>query len=86
MQTKFINIGFGSVISADKIVAIMNPESAPMKRMMRQAKDEGRFWDATFGRRTRAVIITESNHIISSGIQVETLVNRLSDKQKATGD
>lgn len=85
-MNKFINIGFGSVVSADKIVGIMNPESAPMKRMIRQAKEEGRFWDGTFGRRTRAVIITESNHVISSGIQVETLVNRLSEKHKNTGD
>lgn len=77
----FINIGFGSVVAAEKIVGIMNPDSAPMKRMIHQAKDEGRYWDATFGRRTRALIITTSNHIISSGIQVETLLGRLEAKE-----
>lgn len=77
----FINIGFGSVVATDKIIGIMNPDSAPMKRMIHQAKEEGRFWDATFGRRTRALIILSSDHVISSGIQVETLLGRLEAKE-----
>jgi len=77
----FINIGFGSVVATEKIVGIMNPESAPMKRMIHQAKDEGRYWDATFGRRTRALILMNSNHIISSAIQAETLLNRLEQEK-----
>jgi len=77
----FINIRFGSVVATEKIVGIMNPESAPMKRMIHQAKDEGRYWDATFGRRTRALILMNSNHIISSAIQAETLLNRLEQEK-----
>ena len=75
----FINIGFGSVVATNKIVSIMNPDSAPLKRMIHQAKDEGRYWDATFGRRTRALILTESDHLIASSIQVETLLGRLGE-------
>ena len=74
---KFINIGFGNMVSADRIVSIVSPESAPIKRLIQDAKDLGRVIDVSCGRRTRAVIITDSEHIILSAIQSETIANRL---------
>lgn len=74
---KLINIGFGNIVSADKIVAIVSPDSAPIKRMVQEAKDSKTAVDATCGRRTRAVIIMESDHIILSAIQPETVAGRL---------
>ena len=74
---KLINIGFGDIVSADKIVAIVSPDSAPIKRMVQEAKDSKTAVDATCGRRTRAVIIMESDHIILSAIQPETVAGRL---------
>ena len=76
MSVKFVNIGFGNVVASDKVVSIVSPESAPIKRIIHNAKETNMLIDATFGRRTRAVIITNSGHIIISGIQVETIVNR----------
>ena len=74
---KFINIGFGNMVAADRIVTIVSPESAPIKRLMQDAKAEGRVIDVSCGRRTRAVIITDSGHVIFSAIQSETVANRL---------
>ncbi len=74
---KLINIGFGNTVSANKIVAIVSPESAPIKRMVQEAKDNGTAIDATFGRKTRAVIIMDSDHIILSAVQAETIAGRL---------
>lgn len=74
---KFINIGFGNMVAADRMVAIVSPESAPIKRLIQDAKDNGRVIDVSCGRRTRAVIITDSEHIILSAIQSETIANRL---------
>lgn len=74
---KFINVGFGNMVAADRIVTIVSPESAPIKRLMQDAKAEGRVIDASCGRRTRAVIITDSGHVIFSAIQSETVANRL---------
>jgi len=71
-----INIGFGNVISGDRVIAIVNPESAPLKRLKEEARDEGKLIDATYGRKTRAIIITDSNHIILSAIQPETIAQR----------
>lgn len=71
-----INIGFGNVISGDRVIAIVNLESAPLKRLKEEAKDEGKLIDATYGRKTRAIIITDSNHIILSAIQPETIAQR----------
>lgn len=76
---KFINIGFSNMVSANRIVAIANPDSAPIKRLVQDAKDDNRIIDVSCGRRTRAVIITDSEHIILSAIQPETISNRLSD-------
>lgn len=71
-----INIGFGNVIAGDRVIAIVNPESAPLKRMKEEAKNEGKLIDATYGRKTRAILITDSNHIILSAIQPETIAQR----------
>ena len=74
---KLINIGFGNMVSARKLVAIVSPESAPIKRIIQDARDRGSLIDATYGRRTRAVIITDSDHVILSAVQPETVANRL---------
>lgn len=74
---KFINIGFGNMVAADRIITIVSPDSAPVKRLIQDAKDAGRVIDVSCGRRTRAVIITDSEHVILSAIQSETIANRL---------
>ncbi|MBZ4661633.1 MAG: hypothetical protein JG779_787 [Thermotoga sp.] len=71
-----INIGFGNVVAGDRVIAIVNPESSPLKRMKDEAKLEGKLIDATYGRKTRSIIITDSNHIILSAIQPETITQR----------
>ena len=83
---KFINIGFGNMVSAGRIVAIASPDSEPVKRLVRDAKEEGRVIDVSCGRRTRAVIITDSEHVILSAIQTETITNRLSSDDDADDD
>ena len=80
---QLVNIGFGNIIAANKIVAIVSPESAPIKRIIQEARDRGMLIDATYGRRTRAVIITDSDHIILSAVQPETVAHRLSNKDDA---
>ena len=77
---KFINIGFGNMVSAGRIVAIASPDSAPIKRLVQDAKDENRVIDVSCGRRTRAVIVTDSDHVILSAIQTETITNRLTEE------
>ncbi|MDH7479356.1 MAG: DUF370 domain-containing protein [Syntrophomonadaceae bacterium] len=81
MEIKLINIGFGNIVSANRIVAIVSPESAPIKRIIQEARERGMLVDATYGRRTRAVIITDSDHVILSAVQPETVANRLSVKE-----
>ena len=78
---KLINIGFGNMISAERLVAIVSPESAPIKRMVQDAKERGTLIDATHGRRTRAVIITDSDHIVLTYLQAETVANRISEEE-----
>lgn len=78
---KLINIGFGNIVSADRLVAMVSPESAPIKRIIQEARDKGMLIDATYGRRTRSVIVTDSEHVILSAVQTETLANRLNDKE-----
>ena len=70
MDIKLINIGFGNIVSASRIIAIVSPESAPIKRIIQEARDAQRLIDATYGRRTRAVVITDSDHVILSAVQV----------------
>ena len=83
---KLINIGFGNMVSANRLVAIVSPESAPIKRIIQEAKERGMCIDATYGRRTRAVIITDSGHAILSAIQPETVANRLYDRSEVQDD
>jgi regulator of extracellular matrix RemA (YlzA/DUF370 family) len=80
---KLINIGFGNMVSVGRLIAIVSPESAPIKRIIQEAKDRGILIDATYGRRTRAVIIMDSDHIILSAIQPETVANRLISRDVA---
>lgn len=75
---KLINIGFGNMVSASRIVAIVSPESAPIKRVIQKAKEKDMLIDATYGRRSRAVLIIDSEHVILSPLQPETVANRLS--------
>lgn len=75
--SKLINIGFGNMVLSNRIIAIVSPESAPIKRLIQDARDKGILVDATYGRRTRAVIITDSEHIILSSLQPETVANRM---------
>ena len=76
---KLINIGFGNMVNASRMVAIVSPESAPIKRIIQECKEKGTLIDATHGRRTRAVIITDSDHVILTYLQSETVANRLND-------
>jgi len=77
---KLINIGFGNMVSASRLIAIVSPESAPIKRIIQEARDRCTLIDATYGRRTRAVIITDSEHVILSALQPETIGNRFYNK------
>lgn len=79
---KLINIGFGNMVSANRLVAIVSPESAPIKRIVQDARENGSLIDATYGRRTRAVIVTDSDHIILSAVQPETVANRIVDYEE----
>ena len=78
---KLINIGFGNMVSANRLVAIVSPESAPIKRIVQDAKERGTLIDATYGRRTRAVLIMDSDHIVLSALQTETVAGRLGGKE-----
>ena len=80
---QLINIGFGNIVSANRIISIVSPESAPIKRIIQEARDRGMLIDSTYGRRTRAVIITDSDHVILSAVQPETIAHRLSTKEEA---
>ena len=77
MDIKLINIGFGNIVSANRVVAIVSPESAPIKRIIQEARDGGRLIDATYGRRTRAVVVMDSDHVILSAVQPETVAHRV---------
>ena len=84
MDIKLINIGFGNIVSANRIISVVSPESAPIKRIIQEAREAGMLIDATYGRRTRAVIICDSQHVILSAVQPETVANRLSTKESNT--
>ena len=79
MDIKLINIGFGNIVSANRIIAIVSPESAPIKRIIQEARDAQLLIDATYGRRTRAVVVTDSDHVILSAVQPETVAHRIVD-------
>ncbi len=76
---KFINVGYGNMVATERIVTLTSPESAPIKRMIQDARDAGRVIDVSCGRKTRAVIITDSDHIILSALQAETIASRLEE-------
>lgn len=78
MSTKLINIGFGNIASANRIISVVSPDSAPIRRMIQEAREKSLLIDATYGRKTRAVIITDSKHIILTPVQPETIANRFS--------
>ena len=79
MSGKLINIGFGNTIVSERIVAIVSPASAPMKRLKDEAREGGRLVDATQGRRTRSIVMTDSNHVILSAVQADTMAQRFND-------
>lgn len=84
---QLINIGFGNMVSSARLIAIVSPESAPIKRIVQDAREQGRLIDATYGRRTRAVIMMDSDHVILSAIQPETVAARLdSEEEDGEGD
>ena len=84
MEMKFINIGFGNVVSAHRLISIVALESAPIKRIVQEAREAGRLIDATYGRRTRSVLIADSDHVILSAVQPETIVGRIAGKEDAS--
>ena len=84
MDMKFINIGFGNVVSAHRVVSIVAPESAPIKRIVQETRDAGNLIDATYGRRTRSVLVMDSGHVILSAVQPETIVGRITGKDDAS--
>lgn len=83
---KLINIGFGNMVSASRLVAIVGPDSAPIKRMVQEARDRRGLVDATYGRKTRAVLVMDSDHVVLSGIPPEVIAGRMNGKDLADPD
>lgn len=83
---KLVNIGFGNLVSADKVVAVVSPDSAPIKRMVQEAKEHGVLIDATFGRRTKAVLIMDSDNVVLSAISPETVAGRFNDREEPAAE
>ncbi|MBR4099270.1 MAG: DUF370 domain-containing protein [Clostridium sp.] len=81
---KLINIGFGNMISASRLIAVVSPDSAPIKRMVQEGRERGVLIDATYGRRTRAVLIMDNDHLVLSALQPETVANRLNGDSRAS--
>jgi regulator of extracellular matrix RemA (YlzA/DUF370 family) len=86
LSIQLINIGFGNIVSANRIISIVSPESAPIKRIIQDARDRNMLIDATYGRRTRAVIVADSDHVILSAVQPETVAQRLTVKDENSED
>ena len=80
-MVKLINIGFGNLVSASRLIAIVSPESAPIKRMIQEARDRGVLIDATYGRRTRSVLIMDNDHLVLSALQPDTVASRLESRE-----
>ncbi len=80
---KLISIGFGNMINANRLITIVSPESAPIKRIIQEAKEKGLLIDATYGRRTRAVVIMDSDHVVLSAVQPETIAGRLNNEEES---
>lgn len=83
---RLVNIGFGNMISANRLISIVSPESAPIKRVIREAEDKRMLINATYGRRTRAVIIMDSGHVVLSSLQPETVANRLNETEESVDE
>ncbi len=83
---RLLNIGFGNMVSSDRLIAIVSPDSAPIKRMIQESREKGLLIDGTYGRRTRAVILMDSDHVVLSAIQPETIANRLNSKDTVTSE
>ena len=83
---KLVNIGFGNLVSADKVVAVVSPDSAPINRMVQEAKEQGVLIDATFGRRTKAVLIMDSDNVVLSAISPETVAGRFNDREEPAAE
>jgi len=81
----FVNIGFGNVVAASKVVAVLTPGSSPMRRLRDEARERGKLIDATQGRRTRSILVTDSDHIILSAIQTETITQRFGELRDSDG-
>ena len=79
---KLVNIGFGNMISAQRVIAVVSPDSAPIKRIMQEAKDRGMLVDASYGRKTKAVIIMDTDHVVLSALQPETVGSRVNDRDE----
>ena len=79
---KLINIGFGNMVNADRVIGIVSPDSAPIKRIVQDAREKGALIDASYGRRTRAVLLMDSDHVILSGIPLESIAGRFEEEQK----
>ena len=84
MESRLINVGYGNYISSGRIIAVVSPESAPVKRTIQEAREERRLIDATFGKKTRAVIIADSDHVILSALVPETIMHRFADADTGT--
>lgn len=81
-----VNIGFGSIVATERIICVVSPDSAPIKRLIRQAREQGQLIDATYGRRTRAVLVMDSQHVILAAVQPETVVQRLTTRPELSED
>ncbi len=81
-EPKLINVGFGNIVAASRVIAIVAPDSAPIKRIIQEARERGSLIDATYGRRTRAVVITDSGHVVLSAVQPETVAQRFAAKDE----
>jgi len=86
LSLRLINIGFGNVVSANRVISIVSPESAPIKRIITVARDKNKLVDATYGRRTRAVIVTDSDHVVLSAVQPETVGQRVISHEEMADD
>jgi len=85
MTTPLVNIGFGNVVAASRVIAIVTPGSAPLRRLREEARERGKLIDATQGRRTRAIIVTDSDHVILSALQAETVTQRFGEARRQVG-
>ncbi|NBI66900.1 DUF370 domain-containing protein [Pseudoflavonifractor sp. 60] len=83
---KLINVGFGSLVSAQRLIAVVSPESAPIKRLTQEARERGILIDATYGRRTRSVLILDNDHLVLSALTTEAIADRLEGKERSSGE